>query len=112
MDALGDPTRRRIFERLAEGPASVGTLADGMPVSRPAVSQHLRVLKDVGLVSDRQVGTRRVYAVDPAGVVALRAYWDRFWSRAMDGFRVAAEELAKSREGGVQIKESSDGEGS
>ena len=112
MDALGDPTRRRIFERLAADPASVGTLADGMPVSRPAVSQHLRVLKDAGLVSDRQVGTRRIYAVDPVGVVALREYWDRFWSLAIDGFRVAAEELANSRESGVQIEESSDGEGS
>ena len=112
IDALGDPTRRRIFERLAEGPASVGTLADGMPVSRPAVSQHLRVLKDAGLVSDRQVGTRRIYAVDPAGVVALREYWDRLWSRALDGFRVAAEELASGRERGAQRRESNDGEGS
>ena len=109
MDALGDPTRRRIFERLAEGPAPVGKLAEGMPVSRPAVSQHLRVLKDAGLVSDRQAGTRRVYAVDPAGVMALRAYWEPFWSRALDQFRTAAEELADS---GKSNEESSDGEGS
>jgi DNA-binding transcriptional ArsR family regulator len=112
MDALGDATRRRIFERLAEGPASVGTLADGMPISRPAVSQHLRVLKDAGLVSDRQVGTRRIYAVDPAGVGVLREYWDRFWSRALDGFRVAAEDLANRRESGKQRRERNDGEGS
>ena len=106
MDALGDPTRRRIFERLAEGPAPVGKLADGLPVSRPAVSQHLRVLKDAGLVSDRQVGTRRIYAVDPAGVTALREYWEQFWSRALDHFREAAEEQAG------RSRESSDGEGS
>lgn len=91
MDALGDPTRRRIFERLADGPAAVGQLADGLPVSRPAVSQHLRVLKDAGLVSDHQVGTRRIYAVEPAGVEAVRQYWDRFWAGALDHFRAAAE---------------------
>jgi DNA-binding transcriptional ArsR family regulator len=94
MDALGDPTRRRIFERLAEGPAPVGRLAEGLPVSRPAVSQHLRVLKQAGLVSDHRVGTRRIYAVDPTGLMAVREYWERFWSRALDGFRTAAEELA------------------
>lgn len=78
MSALGDPTRRRIFERLAEGPLPVGRLARDLPVSRPAVSQHLKVLKDAGLVVDRQVGTRRVYSVDPDGVDAMRAYLDRF----------------------------------
>ena len=109
MDALGDPTRRRIFEHLAEGPASVGKLAEHMPVSRPAVSQHLRVLKDARLVSDRQVGTRRVYAVDPAGVQALRAYWEPFWSRALDQFREAAEVLAG---GETNNRESNDGEDS
>ena len=109
MDALGDPTRRRIFERLAEGPAPVGEIAEGMPVSRPAVSQHLRVLKDAGLVSDRRAGTRRVYAVNPKGVMALRAYWEPFWSRALDQFRIAAEELVDS---GKSHKESSDGKGS
>jgi DNA-binding transcriptional ArsR family regulator len=98
MDALGDPTRRRIFERLADGPAAVGQLARGLPVSRPAVSQHLRVLKDAGLVSDQQVGTRRIYAVEPAGVEAVRQYWDRFWSAALDRFRAAAEaEKEKNR---------------
>ena len=99
MDALGDPTRRRIFERLADGPAAVGQLADGLPVSRPAVSQHLRVLKDAGLVSDRQVGTRRIYAVEPAGVEAVRQYWDRFWAGALDRFRAAAEAEKEKHDG-------------
>ena len=97
MDALGDATRRRIYERLAEGPASVGRIAEGLPISRPAVSQHLRVLKDAGLVSDRKVGTRRVYAVNPAGVSALREYWEQFWSRALNQFRAAAEAQADSK---------------
>jgi DNA-binding transcriptional ArsR family regulator len=92
MSALGDPTRRRIFELLAEGPLPVGQLAKGLPVSRPAVSQHLRVLKEAGLVVDRQVGTRRVYSVDPDGVGALRAYLDRFWERSLDAFRAAVED--------------------
>ena len=91
LDALGDPTRRSVFERLAVGPTSVGRLADGLPVSRPAVSQHLRVLREAGLVSDRRVGTRRVYAVDPAGIQALRAYWDWFWVQVLDGYRALAE---------------------
>ncbi len=107
MDALGDPTRRRVFERLAEGPASVGRLAEGMPVSRPAVSQHLRVLKDAGLVSDRQVGTRRIYALDPAGVRTQREYWERFWSTALDQFRTAAENHGAGSE---RARESSDGQ--
>lgn len=91
LDALGDRTRRSIFERLAVGPSSVGRLAEGLPVSRPAVSQHLRVLREAGLVSDRRVGTRRVYAVDPAGIDALRRYWDGFWVRVLDGYRALAE---------------------
>lgn len=99
MDALGDPTRRRIFERLADGPAPVGQLAAGLPVSRPAVSQHLRVLKSAGLVTDQQVGTRRFYALEPAGIMAVREYWEQFWSRALDRFREAADEQAgKHRE--------------
>jgi len=106
MDALGDPTRRRIFERLADGPAPVGRLAEGLPVSRPAVSQHLRVLKAAGLVSDRQVGTRRIYAVEPAGIMIVREYWDQFWSRALDRFRDAADEQAE------QHREMADGRGS
>ena len=91
MDALGDPTRRAIFERLAEGPLPVGELARGLPVSRPAVSQHLKVLKAAGLVVDRAQGTRRLYQLDPAGVGAIRAYFDRFWELALAAFAAAAE---------------------
>jgi DNA-binding transcriptional ArsR family regulator len=91
MNALGDPTRRQIFERLADGPKSVGVLATAMPVSRPAVSQHLRVLKTAGLVRERPEGTRRVYHVDPDGIVALRAYFDDFWDRALTAFQSEAE---------------------
>src|SRR5215213_6655486 len=91
MDALGDPTRRAIFERLAAGPCAVGELADGLPVSRPAVSQHLKVLKDAGLVVDRKVGTRRLYQVDPQAVADLRAYFDAFWDQSLAAFRQAAE---------------------
>jgi|SRR5678816_1025464 len=90
--ALSDPTRRGIFEELALRPRSVGELAEKMPVSRPAVSQHLKVLKDAGLVVDRQEGTRRVYSVDPRGVEAMRHYLDRFWDRALAAFKRAAEE--------------------
>src|SRR3954464_6922165 len=91
MTALGDPTRRAIFEHLAAGPSSVGALAAGMPVSRPAVSQHLKVLKDAGLVLDRPMGNRRIYSLDPDGVGALRAYFDRFWNQALGAFKQAAE---------------------
>jgi DNA-binding transcriptional ArsR family regulator len=87
---LGDPTRRSIFERLGTGPLSVGELAEGLPVSRPAVSQHLRVLKDAGLVSDRKDGTRRLYRVDPGGLAELRAYFDSFWGEALDRFAAEA----------------------
>jgi DNA-binding transcriptional ArsR family regulator len=90
--ALGDPTRRAIFERLAErGPQAVGELAAQLPVSRPAVSQHLKVLKDAGLVGDRSAGNRRIYQFDPAGVGALRAYLDQFWNQALAAFKVAVE---------------------
>ncbi len=89
---LGDSTRRAIFERLAKGPCSVGELAEELPVTRPAVSQHLRVLKDAGLVFDRPDGTRRLYQLDPEGVGALRAYVDRFWTQALAAFKVAAEQ--------------------
>jgi DNA-binding transcriptional ArsR family regulator len=92
MAALGDPTRRAIFERLADGPSSVGALASAMPVSRPAVSQHLRVLKNAGLVVDRQDGTRRIYSLDPHGVGELRAYVERFWTHALGAFKQAAEQ--------------------
>jgi DNA-binding transcriptional ArsR family regulator len=92
LEVLGDPTRRAIFERLAGGPLAVVDIAQTLPVSRPAVSQHLRVLKDVGLVTDRAEGTRRLYAIDRAGLAALRSYFDRFWDQALDAFRRAAEE--------------------
>src|SRR2546423_10370440 len=92
MGALGDATRRAIFERLAEGPRPVGELARDLPVSRPAVSQHLKVLKEAGLVIDRQVGNRRLYQLDPKGVGALRAYFDRFWNHALEAFKAAAEQ--------------------
>jgi DNA-binding transcriptional ArsR family regulator len=92
LSALADPTRRAIFERLAERPQAVGELADELPVSRPAVSQHLKVLKDAGLVLDRADGTRRIYQVDPRGIDAMRAYLDQFWKRALVAFKAAAEQ--------------------
>ncbi len=92
IEALGDPTRRSVFERLGERPMAVGELAAGLPVSRPAVSQHLKVLKDAGLVSERREGTRRIYAVEPDGVAELRAYFEQFWNRALASFAAAAEE--------------------
>jgi DNA-binding transcriptional ArsR family regulator len=92
LTALGDPTRRAIFERLATGPQAVGELARGLPVSRPAVSQHLKVLKDAGLVIDRPAGTRRIYQLDPDGVGALRAYLDRFWNQSLAAFKTAVEQ--------------------
>jgi DNA-binding transcriptional ArsR family regulator len=91
LTALGDPTRRAIFERLAERPLPVGELADELPVSRPAVSQHLKVLKDAGLVRDRRAGNRRIYQVDPDGVGALRAYLDHFWNQSLTAFKRAVE---------------------
>jgi DNA-binding transcriptional ArsR family regulator len=92
MTALGDPTRQAIFDRLADGPAAVGQLAAGLPVSRPAVSQHLKVLKDVGLVLDRKDGTRRLYRVDPAGLSVLRSYLDQFWERSLAAFDAAVRD--------------------
>ena len=86
LDALGDPTRRSIFESLKGGPRSVGELADGLPVSRPAVSQHLRVLEQAGLVSHRPKGTRNVYRVEPKGLAELRDYFDGFWAEALERF--------------------------
>ena len=91
FSALGDPTRRAIFERLAGRPRSVGELAAELPVSRPAVSQHLKVLKEAGLVSDRAEGTRRMYRVNPGGVGAMRDYLDRFWDQALTAFKGAVE---------------------
>jgi DNA-binding transcriptional ArsR family regulator len=95
LTVLGDPTRRAVFERLRGGPLSVGEIAAGLPVSRPAVSQHLRVLREAGLVSERRDGTRRLYRVEPAGLAELRTYLEDFWDEALAGFTAAAE-----REGG------------
>jgi len=89
--ALADPTRRQVFERLGQGPRAVGELAEGLPVSRPAVSQHLKVLKEAGLVTDRPDGARRVYQIDPDGLGQLRAWIDRFWDTALDAFKAEVE---------------------
>jgi DNA-binding transcriptional ArsR family regulator len=96
LGLLGDPTRRAIFERLAQRPRSVGELAGELPVSRPAVSQHLRALKDAGLVTDRAQGTRRIYQLSPDGVAGLRAYLDRIWSDALASFAGAVESTSDS----------------
>ena len=89
--ALADPTRRRIFERIARRPVSVGAIAEEMPVSRPAVSQHLKILQHAGLVTHDRDGTRRLYRLNPHGIDAMRAYLDRFWDRALAAFKAAAE---------------------
>jgi DNA-binding transcriptional ArsR family regulator len=94
--ALADPTRRRVFERLKTGPKPVGAIARGLPVSRPAVSQHLKVLKEAGLVADRPEGTRRVYFIDPHGLGALRKWLDQFWDDALATFQAEVEQ-AESR---------------
>jgi DNA-binding transcriptional ArsR family regulator len=91
LDALGDQTRRAILESLLNGPRPVGELARDLPVSRPAVSQHLRILKNAHLVVDRAEGNRRMYALNPAGVEALRAYFDRFWDHALAAYKRAVE---------------------
>jgi DNA-binding transcriptional ArsR family regulator len=91
LQCLSDPTRRRVFERLRGGPKSVGVLATGLPVSRPAVSQHLKALKDAGLVKDRSEGTRRVYYIDPDGLGELRRWLDGFWDDALEAFRSEVE---------------------
>jgi DNA-binding transcriptional ArsR family regulator len=95
LTALADPTRRAIFERLADRPRAVGELASELPVSRPAVSQHLKVLKDARLVVDRREGTRRIYHLDPDGLRDLRGYLDHFWDQALAGFKAAAEQQTK-----------------
>ena len=92
--ALADPTRRQVFERLGVGPASVGDIASGLPVSRPAVSQHLKVLKEAGLVTDRPEGTRRVYQIDPQGLGAIRAWLDQFWAVALDAYAAEVDRQA------------------
>jgi DNA-binding transcriptional ArsR family regulator len=95
LAALSDPTRRAIFERLAGRPRAVGELASDLPVSRPAVSQHLKVLKEARLVVDEPVGTRRVYRVDPDGLRDLRNYLDHFWDQALAGFKTVVEQQAR-----------------
>lgn len=94
LAALADPTRRAVFERLRDGPLTVGEIADGIPVSRPAVSQHLKVLEGARLVAARQSGTRRIYRVDRAGLALLRGYLDSFWGDVLDAFRAEAEAQA------------------
>jgi DNA-binding transcriptional ArsR family regulator len=97
LTALADPTRRRVFERLRRGPRSVGALARGMPVSRPAVSQHLKALKEAGLVDDQAEGTRRVYYIDPHGLAALRRWLDQFWDEALAAFQLEVERGASEQ---------------
>jgi DNA-binding transcriptional ArsR family regulator len=96
-DALGDPTRRAIFARLAGRPAAVGELAATLPVSRPAVSQHLKVLKDAGLVTERAAGTRRIYRLNPSGVSALRDQLDAFWTQALAGYKDIVEQPTEEK---------------
>jgi DNA-binding transcriptional ArsR family regulator len=97
LDALGDPTRRQVFEVLRTGPRSVGDIAAGLPVSRPAVSQHLRVLEDVGLVTHRREGTRHLYELDSSGVLLLREWVDGFWSDALARFKAVADTKGEAR---------------
>ena len=99
LTALGDPTRRAIFECLARGPRAVGQLASELPVSRPAVSQHLRVLREAGLVTDRPDGTRRIYQIEPQGVRAIHAYLDQMWGQALASFQAAAVRAAPATDG-------------
>ena len=98
FEALGDPTRLAIFQRVASRPHSVGEIAEHMPVTRPAVSQHLRVLKQAGLVADIKDGTRRVYQVKPEGIEALRRYFDQLWDRNLKALQAAAEKTAREKE--------------
>src|SRR5271165_4658793 len=99
LTALADPTRRAVFERLRRGPASVGEIAAGLPVSRPAVSQHLKALKEAGLVLDRADGTRRVYYIDPDGLGPLRRWLDEFWTDALDAFKREVERAGPPKKG-------------
>jgi DNA-binding transcriptional ArsR family regulator len=99
LAALADPTRRRVFERLKSGPKAVGAIARGMPVSRPAVSQHLKVLKEAGLVADRPEGTRRVYYIDPQGLGALRTWLNQFWDQALAAFQAEARAVPEGSRG-------------
>ena len=95
LSALADPTRRAVFESLRAGPAPVGAIAARLPVSRPAVSQHLKVLKSAGLVADHADGTRRIYSVDSAGVAAIRDYFEQFWQQSLARFKAAASQQAR-----------------
>src|SRR5712692_11101392 len=97
LAALADPTRRLVFERLKSGPQAVGAIARFMPVSRPAVSQHLKVLKEAGLVTDRPEGARRIYYIDPHGLGALRGWLDQFWDQALTAFQAEIERDANER---------------
>ena len=97
LTALADPTRRAVFERLRRGPASVGEVAMDLPVSRPAVSQHLKALKVAGLVADRSEGTRRIYTIDPDGLGELRRWLDQFWDDALEAFKNEAEKIHRGR---------------
>ena len=100
MAALADPTRRAVFERLRHGPRPVGEIARGLPVSRPAVSQHLRVLKQAGLVRERREGTRNFYSLDGEGVAEVREYFDQLWEEALAAFKQAAESKQRGESGG------------
>src|ERR1700750_822728 len=95
LSALADPTRREIFEALNKGPSAVGALAEKLPVSRPAVSQHLKILKEVGLVTETSAGTRRIYRIDPRGLGAMRDWLDQFWKASLDNFAAYAEAQAR-----------------
>ena len=97
LAALVDPTRRQVFEELRAGPRSVGTLAKRLPVSRPAVSQHLKVLKEAGLVADKSEGTRRVYHIDPKGLAAIRRWLDQFWDEALLAFQAEVERKSRKQ---------------
>jgi DNA-binding transcriptional ArsR family regulator len=99
LGALGDPTRRTIFEHLSDHPSSVGELAERLPVSRPAVSQHLKVLKDAGLVVSQRDGNRQIYRLDPDGIAEMRDYLDRFWGSALLAFKKAAEPKKETSDG-------------
>lgn len=112
LAALADPTRRAVFERLGSGPRSVGDVARGLPVSRPAVSQHLKVLKDAGLVVDRAEGTRRVYSIDPHGLGAIRAWLDRMWDDALEAFVLEVERTESTTDGVDTTAARSKGRGS
>jgi DNA-binding transcriptional ArsR family regulator len=97
LQCLSDPTRREVFEKLRSGPQSVGALAQGLPVSRPAVSQHLKALKTAGLVNDRSEGTRRVYYIDPDGLGELRRWLDQFWDDALRSFTSEVDRVSAAR---------------